>query len=34
MYIYTATGPISSTKNPFLESLIVCLFGILVLVAV
>ncbi len=32
MYIYTAAGPISSTQNPLLESVIVCLFGILVLV--
>jgi len=32
MYDYTAAGPISTTKNPLLESIIVCLFGILVLI--
>jgi len=34
MYDYTAAGPISTTRNPFLESLIVCFLGILVLIAV
>jgi hypothetical protein len=32
MYDYTATGPVSTTKNPLLESVIVCLVGILVLI--
>jgi hypothetical protein len=32
MLYYTATGPTYTTQNPLLESLIVCLFSILMLV--
>jgi hypothetical protein len=32
MYDYTATGPEATTRYPLVESLIVCLIGLMVLV--